>query len=86
MGDNYVFVLWFLPSFFFLSFFPRLISAVADLMSTILAHMVWPYCANLDAGLKPAACRSLEMQNPKNRQKLAIWAPWHKCVGVYLRN
>jgi len=27
-------------SFFF--FFPRLISAVADWMSTILLHMVWP--------------------------------------------
>ena len=29
-------------SFFFLLFFPRLISAVADWMSTILVHMVWP--------------------------------------------
>jgi len=35
---HYSFVLWFLPS----SFFPRLISAVADWMSTILQHMVWP--------------------------------------------
>jgi len=26
----------------FSSFFPRLISAVADWMSTILLHMVWP--------------------------------------------
>ena len=31
--------------FFFLSsFFPRLLSAVADWMSTILLHMMWPYC------------------------------------------
>jgi len=37
----YIFALWFL-SFFFLSFFPRLISAVGDWMSTILPHMVWP--------------------------------------------
>jgi len=29
-------------SFFFLSFFPRLISVAADRMSTILPHMVWP--------------------------------------------
>jgi len=29
-------------SSFFLSFFPRLISAVAEWMSAILAHMVWP--------------------------------------------
>ena len=28
--------------FFFLSFFPRLISAVGDWMSAILPHMVWP--------------------------------------------
>jgi len=35
---HYIFVL-FLS--FFLSFFPRLISAVADWMSTILRHMVW---------------------------------------------
>ena len=31
-------------SSFFLSFFPRLISAVGDWMSAILPHMVWPYC------------------------------------------
>ena len=35
----------FLPcSFFLLSFFPRLISAVGDWMSTILLHMAWRYC------------------------------------------
>jgi len=28
--------------FFFLLFFPRLISAIADWMSAILPHMVWP--------------------------------------------
>ena len=53
---HYIFALWFL-SFFFLSsffllssFFHRLISAVADCMSTILLHMVW-----ISADLK---CRS----------------------------
>ena len=40
-ADYYIFVLWLLLSFF-LSFFPRLISAAADWMSTILPHMVWP--------------------------------------------
>jgi len=35
---HYIFALWFLLS----SFFPRLISAVADWMSAILPHMVWP--------------------------------------------
>jgi len=37
-ADHYVFILWFL----LLSFFPHLVSAVAELMSAILAHMVWP--------------------------------------------
>jgi len=37
---HYIFALWFLSSIFF--FFPRLISAAADWMSTILPHMVWP--------------------------------------------
>jgi len=32
---------FYLSSFFFF-FFPRLISAVGDWMSTILLHMVWP--------------------------------------------
>jgi len=34
----------FILSFVLLSFFPRLISAVADWMSAILHTMVWPYC------------------------------------------
>jgi len=34
---HYIFALWFLSSFFL-----RLISAVADWMSTILPHMMWP--------------------------------------------
>jgi len=32
----------FFLSFYLLSFFPRLISAAADWMSTILLHMAWP--------------------------------------------
>ena len=32
----------FLPCDYYLSFFPRLISAAVDWMSTILPHMVWP--------------------------------------------
>jgi len=31
-------------------------------------------------------CFTLEMQDPKNRQKVAIWAPSHNFVGLYLRN
>jgi len=36
---HYIFALWFLLSSFL---FTRLISAVADWLSTILPHMVWP--------------------------------------------
>ena len=39
-AEHYIFALWFL--LYLLSFFPRLISAVADWMSAILAHMMWP--------------------------------------------
>jgi len=34
----------FLSCFYLSSFFPRLTSAVADWMSAILRHMVWPWC------------------------------------------
>jgi len=45
-AGHYIFALWFL-SFLFYLFFPRVISAVGDWMSTVLPHMVWrlsPYC------------------------------------------
>ena len=38
-AHHYIFALWFLSSFFFLSFF-RLISAIGDWMSTILPHIL----------------------------------------------
>jgi len=39
---HYIFVLFFF--FFLLLHSPRLISAIAEWMSTILPHMVWPLC------------------------------------------
>jgi len=46
---HYIFALWFFSIFYLLSsfFIPRLISAAADWMSTILLHMAWP-SANLE--------------------------------------
>jgi len=35
--------------------------------------------------MKCAARGSLEMQDPKNRQKFAIWAPSQNFVGMYIR-
>jgi len=40
VANHYTFMLLFVLYYFF--FFPRLISAAADWMSAILAHMVWP--------------------------------------------
>ena len=39
-----------------------------------------------DARLKRPARGSLEMQDSKNRQKLAICAPSYNVVGLYIRN
>jgi len=75
-GSHYIMSLW------FLSFFPRLFSAVADWMSTTLPHMMWPW-------------REFRMQvwNVLNAarwniggKKFAIWAPSHNFVGLYFRN
>jgi len=42
-AGHYIFAVWYLQSSsIFLSFFPRLISPVADWMSAILPHMAWP--------------------------------------------
>jgi len=38
-----------------------------------------------DAGLKRAARGCLEMQDAKKSPKIAIWAPSHNFVGLYLR-
>jgi len=40
-ADHYIVILSFV--LLLLSFFPRLISAVAEWMSALLAHMVWPW-------------------------------------------
>ena len=50
-----------------LSFFPRLISAVGDWMSTILPYVVWPIVQIKDAGLKRAARGSPKTEDAKNR-------------------
>jgi len=67
---NYIFALWFLLSLFLSIFFS----------SPNLSRR------RLDARLKPAARGSLEMKDPKKSPKVAIWAPSHKFVGLYLRN
>jgi len=39
-----------------------------------------------DAGLKLVARGSLKIQDAKKSPKIAIWAPSHNFVGLYLRN
>jgi len=39
-----------------------------------------------NAGLKGAACRSLQMQDSKKSPKIAIWAQSRNFVGLHLRN
>jgi len=39
-----------------------------------------------DAGLKPAARGLLKTQDAKKLPKIAIWAPSHNFVGLYICN
>jgi len=77
---HYIFILFL--SFFFSS--PNLSSRRLNVYHTSTHDVVIMRIYN--AGLKCAARGSLEMQDPKNRQKLAIWAPSHNFVGLYLCN
>ena len=81
---HYIFILWFLLASSF--FFPHLISAIADWMSTTLPHMVC-LSANLEcrSGMYMYCAQLAENTDAKN-QKFTIWAPSHKFIRLYLRN
>jgi len=84
-AGHYIFSLWFL-SFFLLSFFfssPNLSGRSMDVCHTSTHGVALVRIQN--AGLKCAARDSLEMQDPKNYQKVAIWAQSHNFIGLYLR-
>jgi len=78
--DHYIFALWFLSFFFFSS--PNLSGRRLDTYHTSTHGVALVQMKN--AGLKRAA--SLTIQDPKKSQKIAIWAPSHKFVELYLRN
>jgi len=84
-AGHYIFALWFLllSSSFFL---PRLISAVAEWMSTILLHMVWPYCEFRMQAWNVLHAARRKYRTQKWRKKITISAPSHNFVGLYLRN
>jgi len=86
-ADHYIFALWLLLSFF-LSFVlfssPNLSRRRLDVCHTSTHGVALVRIS--DAGLKPAARGSLKTQDAKKWQKIAIWAPSHNFVGLYLRN
>jgi len=85
---HYIFVLFLLLSSLFLGFFHHLISAVADWMSTVLLHNTHGVAIVQiqNAGLKSAAYGSLEMQDPKIAEKIAICAPSRNIARLCLHN
>ena len=84
IGQTIIFALWFL--LLLLSFFPRLISAVADWMSAILPQSTHGVALVRisDAGLKRAARGSLEMQDPKMSPKSAIYRHHRTTLSGYI--
>ena len=79
----------FLPCGFYLSiffFFPRLISAVADWMSIPYLDTWCGPSANLQCRYEICCTRLAENTGRKKSPKIAIWAPSHNFVWLYLRN
>jgi len=85
-AGHYIFALWFLSFFFLSSFFssPNFRGRRLDVYRTS-THGV-ALVRILNTGLKCAARGSLQMQDAKNRQKIAVWAPSHNFVRLYLCN
>jgi len=76
----------FLPcDFYLLSFFPRLISAVGDGCPPYF-HTWCGLNANLRCRSETCCVRLAENTGRKNDAKIAIWAPSHNFVGLYLHN
>ena len=82
-ADHYIFALLSLSSIFFIR---RLISAAADWMSTILPHIWCGLSANLECRSEMCCTRLASIEDAKMMQKIAICAPSHNIVGLYLRN
>jgi len=86
---HYIFVLWFFLSFsvFFLIFSsPNLSGRRVDVYHRPTSIHGEALVRIKNAGLKCAARGSLEIQDAKMTQKIAICAPLHNFVGLNLRN
>ena len=96
-AGRYIFALWFLSFYlsvflsFYLSiylsiFFPCLISTATDWMSTILLHIWRDPSANLECTSEMCCTRLAANTGRKKSPIIAIWAPSHNFVGLFLRN
>ena len=65
----------------FLSFFPRLIPAATDCMSTILLHMTWPVQIQ-NTALKCAARGSLQIQDAKVAKDRHLGTIAQLCLAI----
>jgi len=83
-ADHYIFALWLLLSFFLFFSSPNLSHRRLDVCHTSTHDVALVRIS--DAGLKPAARGSLKTQDAKKWPKIAIWAPSHNFVELYLRN
>jgi len=79
---HYIFALWFLSIFFYSS--PNLSGCRLDVYYTSTHDVA--LVRILNAGLKCAARGLLETQDAKLMQKIAICAPSHNFIGLYLHN
>jgi len=81
---HYIFILWFLLLFFFFFFsLPNVSGRRLDVYHTSTHGVALVQIYN--AGLKHAASGSLKIQDAKT-PKIAIWAPSHNFIRLYLRN
>jgi len=81
-ADHYIFALWLLLLCFFSS--PNLSHRRLDVCHTSTHGVALVQISA--AGLKPAARGALKTHDAKKSPKIAIWAPSHHFVGLYLRN
>jgi len=79
---QYIFILWFLSSIFYLFSSPNLSGRTFD----VYHRMMWSYSANLECRSEMYWKRLAENTGPQSWRKIAIWAPSHNFVGPCLRN
>ena len=85
-AGHYIFVLWFLFSFFLLFSSPNLSGRRLDVLCLPYFHTWCGLRANLECRSKTCCTRLAENTGRKKSPKIAICAPSHNFVGPYLRN